>query len=325
MDYIGAFALIAGFFLVLAGLDVIKIQQVSVTPGRKTWGFGLFLVVFGVIFLLPQINKNLLGVEDITPTPTGEALAVLPTETAPPAEVAVTETPTIITATATQTLEPAPTDPPVLEPTLIPTNPSVHEQALGRVSTWQTVLRDDFFDASKGWPTGNFSDTVWTTREHAVTAGVFRSRLDPGDQPAGAWVIPNMDPVQDFFLSVEAQRLNGPAELGAYGVAFRFIDGNNHYFFVVRDDQFYSFGYYEASEFIRALDWTPSEAIRPGEVNTLAVLGEGSHFTFFINEEFAAETDDTRFERGITGLVMNVNDAPQPYQIDFDNFELRSP
>ncbi|MBK9210517.1 MAG: hypothetical protein IPL71_20445 [Anaerolineales bacterium] len=43
--------ILAGFFLVLTGFDVLKIDKVTVTPGTKTWMTGLILGVIGFFFL----------------------------------------------------------------------------------------------------------------------------------------------------------------------------------------------------------------------------------------------------------------------------------
>jgi uncharacterized protein with LGFP repeats len=74
LGYIGVFFVIAGFFLVIAGIELIKIERLTITPGRKTWGIGLLLAVVGVLFLLPDIRSS------INPSP------VLTTAEAQPSE-----------------------------------------------------------------------------------------------------------------------------------------------------------------------------------------------------------------------------------------------
>ena len=60
LNYVGVFLLILGFFLVLSGFRIIKIEKVTVTPGRKTWGVGLVMLAIGIVFLLPEISGTLL-------------------------------------------------------------------------------------------------------------------------------------------------------------------------------------------------------------------------------------------------------------------------
>lgn len=57
LGYIGVFLVMAGFFLVIAGIELIKIEKLTITPGRKTWGIGLLLTAIGVLFLLPDIHS----------------------------------------------------------------------------------------------------------------------------------------------------------------------------------------------------------------------------------------------------------------------------
>jgi len=70
LGYIGVFLLIVGVFLVLTGFNILKVQQVTVTPGRKTWGFGLTLVILGFISILGEaagLGKD--TVQSATETP----------------------------------------------------------------------------------------------------------------------------------------------------------------------------------------------------------------------------------------------------------------
>ena len=43
-----------GIFLFISGLNIIKIEKVSVKPGLKTWVIGLILVIAGTILLESQ-------------------------------------------------------------------------------------------------------------------------------------------------------------------------------------------------------------------------------------------------------------------------------
>lgn len=53
------FALLAfGAFMVLTGLDIISIQQVTVKKGRRTWILGFVFALVGVWLLLPEFNTK---------------------------------------------------------------------------------------------------------------------------------------------------------------------------------------------------------------------------------------------------------------------------
>jgi hypothetical protein len=102
LSYVGVFLLIAGFFLVVAGLNIVKVDKVTVKPGSKTWGFGIVLVVFGAMFLLPEIISSLTqhpSTPTLIPTPTFTPTIPLDTATQEiprtPESEPVTNTPTV--------------------------------------------------------------------------------------------------------------------------------------------------------------------------------------------------------------------------------------
>lgn len=79
LGYIGVFLVITGFFLVIAGIELIKIEKLTITPGRKTWAIGLLLAAIGVLFLVPDIHSA------ISPSTVPASLdPVAPTTTALP-------------------------------------------------------------------------------------------------------------------------------------------------------------------------------------------------------------------------------------------------
>jgi hypothetical protein len=67
LGYIGIFFLIAGAFLILAGLGIVVIQNITIKAGKQTWGFGFILALLGFFFLLPEINSS---IRNNLPTPT---------------------------------------------------------------------------------------------------------------------------------------------------------------------------------------------------------------------------------------------------------------
>ena len=65
LGYIGVALLLFGLFLVLAGLGIIQMKEVAVSPGRKTWAVGGILVFLGGVFLAPDMAGL------FSPTPSG--------------------------------------------------------------------------------------------------------------------------------------------------------------------------------------------------------------------------------------------------------------
>lgn len=55
LSYVGVFLATLGFFLILAGLKIISIEKITVTPGRRTWVSGAVILLLGLLFLFPDI------------------------------------------------------------------------------------------------------------------------------------------------------------------------------------------------------------------------------------------------------------------------------
>jgi hypothetical protein len=55
LAFIGFVCLAIGAFMVLAGLDIIRIQQVTVKQGRRTWIVGIVFAVVGLALLYPEL------------------------------------------------------------------------------------------------------------------------------------------------------------------------------------------------------------------------------------------------------------------------------
>jgi hypothetical protein len=138
------------------------------------------------------------------------------------------------------------------------------------------------------------------------------------------WVRADRKALTDFYLSVDIQQVEGP-DTADYGVIFREDDNSNFYYFGISDNgQYVLYLFFE--EWDTLINWTETDLIKPGEINRLTVIGEGSHFTFFINDYYLMEltTDDT-IPSGSTALVIEMADENDHAIFEFDNFELRAP
>ncbi|MBK9093250.1 MAG: hypothetical protein IPM84_10795 [Anaerolineae bacterium] len=85
LSYLGALALIFGFFLIIAGLKIVTVEKVSVKEGPTTWKFGVVLVAVGMAALLPDVSRSLSQTPNLTPTlekePTATSFPISPTNT----------------------------------------------------------------------------------------------------------------------------------------------------------------------------------------------------------------------------------------------------
>jgi hypothetical protein len=121
---------------------------------------------------------------------------------------------------------------------------------------------------------------------------------------------------------VEARRVSG-SEDGRYGLVFRYADGD-YYFVRIRDDQHFRLSLWYEDEWTTVIDWTETSTIRPGQVNRLTVIAEGTHFTFYVNDQYAGEADDSRLSSGGVGVAIELG-AGDAAVFEFDNFEVRAP
>jgi len=145
LSYVGVFLLISGFFLVLAGLNIVRVEKITVKPGSKTWGFGIVLVVFGAAFLLPEIISSL--TQHPTPTPTA-TLTVSLTNT-PTQEIPRTFEPE--PATNTPTVEPTDTlTPESIPPTIILTEVPIKVSPEQAVRDYYMLINQGRYDLA--WP-----------------------------------------------------------------------------------------------------------------------------------------------------------------------------
>ena len=154
-----------------------------------------------------------------------------------------------------------------------------------------------------------------------IADGVYTWEIN-AVQSVGRWCTLEITPTADFYLMVDARRVKGPPDAG-YGLVFRHRDGN-YYLFSIRDDGFFNFNLWYDFTWNAIIDWTGTLAIRPGEVNQLAVLAEGTQFTFSINGETVATAEDAQLADGEVGLSVLLI-TPGEATFTFERFRLYSP
>jgi hypothetical protein len=282
-----------------------------------------------------------------TPTPDAEATgtsiaanifatqtASVPTATGTPTATntpTLTATPTI-TNTPLPTNTPPPTDTPTITPNLVATQAALNRQATAAVAdcihtttlappSWRVILCDTFDANVNGWPTGNVS-SQYGTGNRQITGGKYRWD-DTAHQGEVLYAFPKISSVGDFYLTVLGRRISGP-QGAAYGVMLR-NDGINYYFLEIRDDQVFRFSRWYQHEWMTLINWTRAAAIQPSQANRLTVKAEGSHFTFFINDQQVGESDDNQLSGGRVGLETELFNGGDSAVFEFDNFELRAP
>ena len=264
------------------------------------------LVVLSMAGLLGMAGRMWLSARD------GETPAL---ETIIPATTATT---TSVAPDSSDTPSPDPSVIPTETPTPRPTNtPAAVSAAL---TNWTLTFSDDFSDNVHEWTIGSYEDD-WGTVARVITDNLYTWDITAA-RSVMRWTKPEIAPVADFYLTVDARRVSGPLD-ASYGVVFRHNAGS-YYLFSIRDDGFFNFNLWYNFAWRAVIDWTGTLAIRPGEVNQLAVLAEGTQFTLSINGTTVAEAEDAQLAEGEMGLsVLFI--TPGNAVFTFERFEVYTP
>lgn len=228
--------------------------------------------------------------------------------------------------TATLTKTPSPTPTPNLTATQqviqsTATAQAIQVLATDSISQWP-VLISDTFDANKNnWILG-INDGEYATVMRDIEDGKYKWDVT-AKKGFIAWVDADTDAISNFHLTAEFKRVSGSDQFD-YGLVFREDSDGNLYYFGVDDEGFFVLLSYEG-EWTDMIESTRSPAILPKEANRLTVIAEGSHFMFFINEQYVGEMTDDHLEKGTTALAVELYEADLQAAFEFDNFELRTP
>ena len=227
------------------------------------------------------------------------------------------------TPTSTPSLTPTATQTPTPTPNMTATAQVQNAQATAEniLSRW-TVIRTDTFDTNANNWLEDTSDDEYSLMVYDVVDGKYRWEATAHKSFIG-WVRSDRQSLTDFYLSVDIQQIEG-SDTADYGVIFREDDDANFYYFGISDQGAYVlYVYFE--EWDTLINWTDTNLIRPGKVNRITVIGQGSRFTFFINDQFLTEITDDTIPEGITALAVELADENEYAVFEFDNFELRTP
>ncbi len=188
---------------------------------------------------------------------------------------------------------------------------------------WQVLLQDGFDGNHNGWhPFENYEDD-FGVRSFTIRRGTFAWEVVP-HRDINLHDTPTMNSVSEFLVGVDAHQTGGP-QTADYGLAFRVVAENSFYAFTISDTGQFAVQLLFRGEWTTLVNWTPTGAVRPGEVNRLEVLAEGDQFTFFINGEEVARVGDTTIPQGRAGLVIDHFEEGVTASWEFDNFEVRTP
>jgi hypothetical protein len=191
---------------------------------------------------------------------------------------------------------------------------------------WPIVLAESFDSNLNGWvPFTDFSDE-FGTRTFVFANGSYRWTVQP-DRDVNLHDTPEMNALTDFYAAVTVRQTDGP-DSADYGLAFRVISSegvDSFYSFSISDTQQYSWQVLQDGEWTTLTPWTTSEAIIAGGINRVAVLAEGEHFAFFVNDQLVDEGENSDLIQGRAGVLVDLFDPGVSGEFVFDDFEVRQP
>jgi hypothetical protein len=208
--------------------------------------------------------------------------------------------------------------------TSAPQNTPIVTPAITEITSyldWPVVFSDSFDEDTNGWPTDT-ADGEYAALEPSITGGKYLVVMT-AKKSAFWWFHPDLGDLDDFFVSVTAEKVSGTAD-AEYGLVFRL--GEDYYSFgITKETQKYSVYLWFDEKWEDVLDRTFSELIDPKGPNRLAVLAQGSDFTLFINGEEVDTFQDDSLSSGEVGVGINLNKTGDTVRLKFDDFEVKAP
>jgi len=127
-------------------------------------------------------------------------------------------------------------------------------------------------------------------------------------------------PFANFQLDCDVHHIAGANNLSAAGVVFRFVDGDNAYYFQISPSGTYRVGKWVAGSWTSLVGWTSSAAVNQGvAMNHLTVLADGNVLTFLVNGTEVNQQVDGSYTTGFVGVIATSYDTVGTVQVAFDN------
>lgn len=192
-------------------------------------------------------------------------------------------------------------------------------------AAWSVLLFDSFTSNDNNWSVGLQSSKHFTRLDRMITEGRYRweATVKVASSIARVWLAEYQ--ASDFHLMVNCKHIRGNRAGSAWGVIFRVQDNHNHYWFRMKDSQFFAISVQKESQWVNIVAWTRANAIKPNGVNQLEVIAREAHFIFLINGQVVSEVDDHHFSQGLVGLAIEGFTAGEEIRFDFMDIILRVP
>ena len=159
------------------------------------------------------------------------------------------------------------------------------------------VLLEEGFSESFAWESYVNADQHVDFR---VLDGVYRTRVS---NTGFIWGL-NSQAHSDVVIEVESTQLS-EFRNNAYGVMCRAATSNNGdgYYFLISGDGMYSIRRGAVDQIAPLIEWRHTSAVRQGQaINRIRAVCVGDYLALHVNDQFVAETRDSRYREGFAGL-----------------------
>lgn len=184
------------------------------------------------------------------------------------------------------------------------------------------LFEETFASNENGWDTG-FLEDEYGQETGMIADGVYTLQVITEQPIYIERELPNWE-FDDFVLTVDITPGNSD-EYYAYGVTFRQNDNLDSYVVELGNDGTFGVFRFDDEDWTTLQDWSVSEAILPGETNTLTVIAKGSRLAFLVNGEPLTDLQDDVLLSGTIGLVIEVFQEGKRATVEFDNLVIRKP
>jgi hypothetical protein len=184
----------------------------------------------------------------------------------------------------------------------------------------ESLLYEETFSdpSTTAWPQFDRSDLqCW------VADGRYNMLVKVSGYP-NTWESPDLGQAFDNFrLDVDVIAVSGTDDHGQ-GVIFRRTYGIDFYTFEIRPLGAFALWKDVGDMHTVIQDWTTSSAIHTGKAtNHLAVVADGTHLTFYVNETKVLEETDTSISAGAIGFIVSTYGEGNVH-VGFDNVTVHS-
>lgn len=168
------------------------------------------------------------------------------------------------------------------------------------------------FDSTDGWPSGVVDGGMISN----INGDVYSLTVSEAEK-----LVPATSNYsgQDLVLFANASLVKaGGGGMGIYGITCRMQPDGSGIFFAIRGDGMTSIIGINSGEMEQLTDWASSDYVNAGiDSNYIEADCLGSDFTMFVNGDYRAYVEDTRFQSGKVGVAV-FSPAGESTQADFD-------